>query len=173
MADKVTVEPTVESNEGIISSVFNEIVQSPVNSLLVALIVVLIYKIFKNRDKTPVEEALPPALPKLRRDFTPSELREYSSKQADGRILVGINGHVFDVSKGRKFYGPGKYAITVHNIINMIVLHLVIFCFTILFVKPLKLIIRCMHIEYPIILTMFNYFQASCIDNADQVQTHM
>lgn len=108
MADKVPEEATVESSEGIISSVFNEIVQSPVNSLLVALIVVLIYKIFKNRDKTPVEEALPPALPKLRRDFTPSELREYSSNQADGRILVGINGHVFDVSKGRKFYGPGK-----------------------------------------------------------------
>jgi len=50
-----------------------------------------------------------PVLPKMKkRDFTIQELREFDGTKGDGRILVAINGKVFDVTKGKHFYGPGK-----------------------------------------------------------------
>lgn len=47
-------------------------------------------------------------LPKLRRDFTIEELTKYDGKGPDGRILVAVNGSVYDVTRGSKFYGPGE-----------------------------------------------------------------
>lgn len=49
------------------------------------------------------EEELPP-MPK--RDFTLAEMAKYNGKD-DERILLGINGNVYDVTKGKRFYGPG------------------------------------------------------------------
>jgi len=49
------------------------------------------------------------ALPKMKkRDFTIKELREFDGTKGDGRILIAVNGKVFDVTKGKHFYGPGK-----------------------------------------------------------------
>lgn len=31
----------------------------------------------------------------------------YDGTQPDGRVLVAVNGNVFDVTRGKKFYGPG------------------------------------------------------------------
>lgn len=42
-----------------------------------------------------------------RRDFTIQELHQYDGRQNDGRILIAVNGKVFDVTKGKRFYGPG------------------------------------------------------------------
>lgn len=69
-----------------------------------------------------------PALPRMkRRDFTLQQLRQYggmpcgeedvggegsSAPPGERRILLAVNGKVFDVTKGRKFYGPeGPYGI--------------------------------------------------------------
>ncbi|NXA27037.1 PGRC1 protein, partial [Ibidorhyncha struthersii] len=51
-------------------------------------------------------------LPKMkRRDFTLAQLRPYDGVR-DPRILMAINGKVFDVTRARKFYGPeGPYGI--------------------------------------------------------------
>lgn len=43
----------------------------------------------------------------LFKTYTPKTLEPFSGKDG-GRILLAINGTVFDVSQGKNFYGPGK-----------------------------------------------------------------
>lgn len=94
-----------------LSTFIAEIVKSPVNLALVGVIAILVYKIFKSRTRTeePVQEVK--KLPKLRRDFAIEELTKYDGKGPDGRILVAVNGSVYDVTRGAKFYGPGEFFI--------------------------------------------------------------
>lgn len=55
---------------------------------------------------TPVEPSPPPM---KKRDFTLKELKELGDgTREDGRILVAVNGKVYDVTKGKRFYGSGK-----------------------------------------------------------------
>jgi len=86
----------------------SEIVKNPLNLALVGVIAILVYKIFKSRTRPeePVQEVK--KLPKLRRDFTIEELTKYDGKGPDGRILVAVNGSVYDVTRGARFYGPGE-----------------------------------------------------------------
>lgn len=95
--------------QSFILTVINEIIYSPMNLALVAIIAFLVYKIIKDRIEVPHSDIKPaePELPKLRRDFTIQELRKFDGNQPDGRVLVGVNGSVYDVTKGKKFYGPG------------------------------------------------------------------
>ncbi|KAF7727826.1 hypothetical protein EC973_006939 [Apophysomyces ossiformis] len=45
------------------------------------------------------------------KNYTPKELLPYNGNGPDGRILMGVNGSVYDVTRGRNFYGPeGPYA---------------------------------------------------------------
>lgn len=91
-----------------LSTFIGEIIKSPVNLALVGVIAILVYKIVKSRTRTeePVQEVK--KLPKLRRDFAVEELTKYDGKGPDGRILVAVNGSVYDVTRGAKFYGPGE-----------------------------------------------------------------
>jgi len=44
-----------------------------------------------------------------KRDFTISDLRKYDGiNNPEGRVLVAVLGKVYDVTKGKRFYGPGK-----------------------------------------------------------------
>ncbi|EZA49922.1 hypothetical protein DMN91_012020 [Ooceraea biroi] len=90
-----------------LSSFISEIIRSPVNLILVGVIAILIYKIVKSRTRPEVPLPEVKKLPKLRRDFTIEELTKYDGKGSDGRILVAVNGSVYDVTRGAKFYGPG------------------------------------------------------------------
>ncbi|KAJ8947690.1 hypothetical protein NQ318_001528 [Aromia moschata] len=92
---------------GLLTNVFLEIVQSPINIALVVLIFFLIYKIFRRQNDVPVRQPVP-ELPKMKkRDFTVEELKKYDGTQEDGRVLVAVNGSVYDVTRGKRFYGPG------------------------------------------------------------------
>ena len=97
------VPPPAQGIEGFLSEVIN----SPIDLALVAVISVLIYKIYKSRTRQNEPVPVYKQLPKLRRDFTIEELREYDGTKPDGRILVALNGKVFDVTRGSTFYGPG------------------------------------------------------------------
>jgi membrane-associated progesterone receptor component len=93
---------------GFLTSIIHEIIRSPLNLALVAIIAILVYKIIKTRIGEKQEiKPLELVLPKLRRDFTIQELREYDGTGKDERVLIAVNGTVYDVTKGKRFYGPG------------------------------------------------------------------
>lgn len=95
-----------------------EIVYSPMNFTLVLIIAFLIYKIVKDRFDVPhgsgFHKPSEPELPRLRRDFTVAELKQYDGTQPDGRVLIAVNGFVFDVTKAKRFYGPGELFLLPH-----------------------------------------------------------
>ncbi len=47
-----------------------------------------------------------------RRDYSSEELRAFDGRDATTPILIAIEGRVFDVTRGRSFYGPeGPYGL--------------------------------------------------------------
>lgn len=109
MADEKVFQevPAADEQVGFLTSVLNEIISSPLNLVLVGVITLLVYKIFRSQKQPAAGPPPEPELPRLRRDFTVSELLQYDGKQPDGRVLVAVNGSVYDVTKGKRFYGPG------------------------------------------------------------------
>lgn len=97
-------EEAVETSPGILQEIFT----SPLNLSLLCLCLFLLYKIVRG-DKPPDMGEIEEPLPKLKkRDFTLAELKQYDGT-ANPRILMAVNGKVFDVTRGKKFYGPGKF----------------------------------------------------------------
>ncbi|CAH2063657.1 unnamed protein product, partial [Iphiclides podalirius] len=95
------------SKEEAPSSSWDELT-SPVNLILVAIIVYLLYKILKSHfDGDEPVAPPPPPMPKLRKDLTVAELKKYDGTGPDGRVLLAVNGVIFDVTRGKRFYGPG------------------------------------------------------------------
>lgn len=127
MADEVKATETVEE-VGFINGIIQEIINSqwhtyqlitnstqtslsktgPLNLALIAIITFLIFKIFKSRQPPKPSPPAEPELPKLRKDFTVAELKAFDGNQPDGRVLVAVNGTVYDVTRGKRFYGPGE-----------------------------------------------------------------
>ncbi|KAI1903576.1 hypothetical protein AGOR_G00028600 [Albula goreensis] len=93
------------------SGILQEIYTSPLNLSLLCLCLFLLYKIIRG-DKPPDVGEVEEPLPKLKkRDFTISDLQEYDGVR-NPRILMAVNGKVFDVTRGKKFYGPeGPYGV--------------------------------------------------------------
>ncbi|KAJ8266907.1 hypothetical protein GJAV_G00136030 [Gymnothorax javanicus] len=100
-------EEAAETSAGIL----HEIYTSPLNLSLLCLCLFLLYKIIRGDKPVEMGEVEEP-LPKLKkRDFTLSELQEYDGTN-NPRILMAVNGKVFDVTRGKKFYGPeGPYGV--------------------------------------------------------------
>lgn len=87
----------------------SELTGSPINLLLLMGIFYLLYRIIFKRDSSVDDSyAVPPSLPPLKKqDFNLKQLKEYDGTGEDGRVLVAVNGNVYDVTKGKSFYGPG------------------------------------------------------------------
>ena len=50
----------------------------------------------------------PPPLPEAaERDYTLAALAQYDGSDPATPLLIGIRGEVYDVTRGRSFYGPG------------------------------------------------------------------
>lgn len=91
--------------------IVTELLSSPVNVFLVGVIVFLVYKIIRGR-KEPLGPLPEPPLPKMKKqDFTLDQLREFDGTGPEGRVLLAVNGKIFDVTRGKNFYGPSKYSI--------------------------------------------------------------
>jgi len=112
MSDKAKdandAEKLVEASESWSDWFISELTSNPINIVLLLAIFFLLYKIFKsNSDPTPSIPADPP-LPRMKkRDLTLAELKKYDGEGPDGRVLVGVLGKIYDVTKGKRFYGPG------------------------------------------------------------------
>ncbi|MBN3271606.1 PGRC1 protein, partial [Polyodon spathula] len=100
-------EEAVQTSVGILQEIYT----SPLNLSLLCLCLFLLYKIIRG-DKPPDMGKEEEQLPKLKKkDFTLAELKEYDGEK-NPRILIAINGKVFDVTRGKKFYGPeGPYGV--------------------------------------------------------------
>lgn len=86
----------------------NDIVSSPINICLVALICYFSYKLMKKETPKVSKASTKPMLPDMpKQDFTLEQLRPYDGVNSDGRVLMGVLGRVFDVSASSEFYGPG------------------------------------------------------------------
>ncbi|KAK0138516.1 Membrane-associated progesterone receptor component 1 [Merluccius polli] len=91
--------------------ILQEIFTSPLNLCLLGLCLFLLYKIFRGDPPPDLGEMDPPLARLQRRDFTLSDLQPYDGLR-DPRILMAVNGKVFDVTRGKKFYGPeGPYGV--------------------------------------------------------------
>ena len=96
------------NNESFAAKMLSELVGSPLNIGLLVVCGILLYKIFAGRRTSPPPPRKP-ELPKMKkRDFTLEQLKEYDGRGSDERILIAVNGKVFDVTRGKRFYGPGK-----------------------------------------------------------------
>ncbi|XP_053664911.1 membrane-associated progesterone receptor component 1-like [Anopheles marshallii] len=105
-------DQTADGSGSLLYDIVYDIISSPVNLALVGIISFLLYKISKSRQPPATLPPPPPELPRLRRDFTVAELKHYDGTQPDGRVLTAVNGNVYDVTKGKAFYGPGgPYAV--------------------------------------------------------------
>ena len=89
-------------------------ISSPAQVLLIILIAYVVRRIVKAKFAQRVEERKEPPLEPLKRDFTLQELAEFDGVK-NRRILLAINGNVYDVTRGVDFYGPGK---SMHFIIS-------------------------------------------------------
>ena len=89
------------------NSFISDIINSKLNISLVCVCCYLLYKIVKPKFQKPA--VIEPVLEKMKvRDFTVAELREYDGRvENQNRILIAINGKVFDASSGKRFYGKG------------------------------------------------------------------
>jgi len=75
---------------------------TPVNLVLLSLFVYLCY----NRLRPSAPPTIHTAEPLVFKTFTPRTLEKYDGR-GDPRVLLAVEGKVFDVTAGKNFYGPG------------------------------------------------------------------
>ncbi|KAE9554698.1 hypothetical protein FO519_002108 [Halicephalobus sp. NKZ332] len=79
---------------------------SYVDVLLIALLCYVIYRMFfKKEEPLPPPPKLPPAIKK--QDLTTEELKKYNGVE-DEHICIAVLGTIYDVTRGKTFYGPGS-----------------------------------------------------------------
>ncbi|ORY01152.1 putative sterol metabolism-related protein [Basidiobolus meristosporus CBS 931.73] len=90
-----------------IATLFEQLTQNPVNWVLLLGATYIAYSYFNFEP----ENIPPPQHPEtvVFKIYTPKELAEFDGIKSS-RILMGVNGKVYDVTSGKKFYGPdGPY----------------------------------------------------------------
>ena len=78
-------------------------IASPINLVLLSLLVILAYYRLRPSPPTTLPKA-PPAT--VFKTFTPPTLKPYNG-EANMPVYLAVRGKVFDVTPGKNFYGPG------------------------------------------------------------------
>ena len=102
-------DPSLEDSEhSLVEWAWSEISSSWVNLGLIAVIVYLLYKILFQKEEE-VAPPVPPKPPVKKQDMTLQQLRVYDgeSEESGGSICLAVNGKIFDMTRGKRFYGPG------------------------------------------------------------------
>merc|ERR1739844_493846 len=106
--DTVSDEVIEKINQSWSDWFISEMTANPINIALLMAIFYLLYKIFKSNDEPTPSIPSEPQLPRMKKkDLTLTELAKYDGTGEDGRVLVGVLGKIYDVTKGKRFYGPG------------------------------------------------------------------
>ncbi|KAL9547506.1 hypothetical protein PS6_007100 [Mucor atramentarius] len=61
---------------------------------------------YASSSKPAVQEAKHPEV-MIFKNYTPLDLLPFDGLGKEGRILMAVNGSIYDVTRGRNFYGPG------------------------------------------------------------------
>lgn len=106
--EMTTETAAAESYYDTLIQVSNEIFTNPLNVVLLSISAFLLYKIVAGR-QTPRPRPEPEVeLPRMKKkDLNLDELRQYNGTGEDGRICIAVNGRIYDVTRGKQFYGPG------------------------------------------------------------------
>lgn len=106
--ETTTETAAAESYYDFFVQVTNEIFTNPLNVVLLSISAFLLYKIIAGR-QTPRPRPEPEVeLPRMKKkDLTLDELRKCNGTGEDGRICIAVNGRIYDVTRGKQFYGPG------------------------------------------------------------------
>ena len=107
------------STKELLLTFVTELVTSPVNLALLGVCGFLLYKIIKGRKQDSPAIPREPELPRMKKqDMTLEQIRKYDGQGEDGRLLMAVNGKVFDVTRGKRFYGPGNYRLSSSYYLN-------------------------------------------------------
>lgn len=82
---------------------------NPVNWVLAAVLGYISYNYFTSSAAPPPPAPRPKQTALVFREYTPKELEPFNGSTPETRILMGVKGNVYDVTRGRQFYGPGKH----------------------------------------------------------------
>ncbi|PHZ15625.1 cytochrome b5 [Rhizopus microsporus ATCC 52813] len=88
-----------------LNTVLRQLKENPLNWALLAMLAYLL-RAYTTSGKPKIEEAKHPEV-LVFKNYTPIELLPFNGLGKDGRILMAVNGSIYDVSRGRNFYGPG------------------------------------------------------------------
>jgi len=96
------------AGKNLVMNVVNELISSPLNLALLGVCGFLLYKIVSSRKQDkPSPPAEPPTPPLKKQDMSLEQLKQYDGTGDHGRICIAVNNKVFDVTRGKRFYGPG------------------------------------------------------------------
>lgn len=62
---------------------------------------------YASTSKPVLQEAKHPEV-MIFKNYTPLDLLPFDGLGKEGRILMAVNGSIYDVTRGRNFYGPGR-----------------------------------------------------------------
>lgn len=79
----------------------------PLNLFLLAVCIFLLYKILSGGSSDAKREEASASIEKVQGDMTVKQLLKYDGKDPTKPILLAVCGQIYDVSRGKGFYGPG------------------------------------------------------------------
>lgn len=87
---------------------------NPVNWVLAAVLGYISYNYFAASAAPPPPAPRPKQAALVFREYTPKELEPFNGSTPETRILMAVKGNVYDVTRGRNFYGPGTTLFHLH-----------------------------------------------------------